>query len=410
MKKQILFLAFFILVALSSINKSYGQYINHLDANPTVTNAVVTPLNCASSIDEIHPQAGIEYTYSVTTANTNTVHWFVVANETDIIVDLNDITGVTGTNLVDNGSGNGEYILSSSTAYNNAATTSASVDITWKSFNGLTEQVLLVAYVVDGTGCADNIEIYRILPVFNFTLDVNAIALNGDVEGVAGSETAEVCVSRIESATYTPSATPLTVPGELIADYGENWVFFTVTAANFTHSWMPTFQITYTGTQGEVLAADWAYLADASANTGWHAINVATGVTSEVLHPGTVVGTSVGADDGTGEFIVVRVQVDHGVLPENAVDPQNVKMAVNGFMFDQVNSATAYTNPALEDLHFADLDADGFCNDTDGFDNDWVDYVITPRPQIVNATGTTPANINFETKEDNSDDQGNNNQ
>lgn len=407
MKKQILFLAMFVLALFAGMNKSYGQENNYLDATPSVVNAVVTPLSCTSSIDEIHPQAGQEYTYSVTTAATNTVHWFVVANENNIVVDFNDITGVTGGNLIDDGLGGDEYIAASNGAYNNPATTSSSVNITWKSFDGLTEQVLLVAYVVDPATCStNNIEVYRILPVFNFTLDVNAIASSGSETGKAGTDDAEECVSPIESATYTPSPTPLTVPGELVANYGENWVFFTVTAANFTHSWMPTFEITYTGNQGEVLAADWAYLADASANTDWNSINITTGVTTEVLHPGTVIGTSVGADDGTGEYIIVRVQVDHGVLPENAVNDQKVKMAVNGIMYDQV--ATGYTNTALEDLHFADTDVNGKCDDTDGFLNDWVEYVITPRPQIINNTGTTPSTINFETKEDNSDDQGNN--
>lgn len=408
MKKQILFLAFFMLAVFAGMNKSYGQENNYLTPATGVDNAAVTSLECGGAYDEIHPQAFVEYTYSVTTAASNTVHWFVVANENNIIVDFNDIAAVTGDNIDDDGLGGGDYIASTTgNGYNNPDIASTSVNITWKPFNGLTQQVLLVAYVVDPSDCStDNIEIYRILPLFNFTLDVNAILSDGTETGLAESETATECVSPILSAIYTPSATPLTAPGTLVADYGENWVFFTVTAANFTHSWMPTFQITYTGT-AEVLTADWAYLADASANTGWNSIDVATGVTTAVLHPATA-GTTVGVDEGTGEYIVVRVQVDHGVISENAVDPQNVKMAVNGVMYDQDDDI--YTNAALEDIHYADLDAtpDGICDDTDGFDHDWVDYVITPRPQIINATGTTPADINFETKADNIDDQGNN--
>lgn len=395
--------------------KSYGQpgdgnpvdYSNDQFLTGSPGCAVVTPLSCTSSLDELHPQAGIEYTYSVTTDATNTVHWFVVANDNNIIVNLNDISGHIGINIDDDGSGAGNYILTSDAAYNNAATTSASTTISWKSFDGLAEVVLLVAYVVDDAGCTDNIEVYRILPVFNFTLDVNAIASTGTEVGVAQSSTAEECVSPIETATYSPSADPLNTPGELIMDYGENWVFFTVTAANFSHSWQPSFLITYSGTDGEVVEAAWAYPADALANTNWNTIADLTGASPapEVLHPDTDTGTGVvGTDDGTGECIVVRVRIDHGAIPENAVNDQTVTMAVNGFMYDQVNSN--YTNAALEDIHHNDIDLNGKCDDTDDFDNDYVNYILTPRPQIISNTGTGPEP--FETKQNNIDNLGNN--
>lgn len=371
--------------------------------------AVPTVLTCTSQLDELHPQAGIPYTYDVTVPTDATVHWFVLANDNNAIISLGDIASNIGVNVDDPGDGTGNYILSS-TDYNVTNTTS-STTITWKAFDGIAQQVLLVAYVVDAIACTDNIELYRILPVPTFTLDVNAIAQTGVEIGTAGTDDAEDCVSPIESAIYTPSANPLTIPGELVADYGENWVFFTVTAANFTHSWQPKFQITYTGTQGEVVEAGWAYPTDALANTNWNTINDLTGTgastETEVLHSGTVIGTSVGADDGTGECIVVRVRIDHGNQPENAVNDQTIRMAVNGFMYDQ--TALNYTNPLNEDLHYEDIDGNGLCDDTDGFDNDWVEYRLTPRPQIIsNTNAATGTDQEFETKADNSDNLGNN--
>lgn len=416
MKKQILFLAIFTLAIIFAGTSAFGQTTG--DGSPTdyTTDmylsgapecADVTALTCVSSIDELHPQAGLPYTYSVTTAATNKVHWFVVANNNNIVVNLNDITSNIGANIDDNGLGGGNYILTSDAAYNNSATSSASTVISWKSFDGIANVVLLVAYVTDAAGCTDNIEVYRILPVFNFTLDVNAIASAGTETGLAQSSTSTECVSPIESATYTPSATPLTVPGTLVADYGENWVFFTVTAANFTHSWMPTFQFTYSGTDGEVLEAAWAYPTDAIANTTWTSIDVTTGVTAAVFNTNnnlTAVPPVVGADNGSGQCIVVRVRIDHGTIPENAVNNQTLRMAVNGFMYDQVN--TVYTTALLEDIHYADTNADSKCNDTDDWDNDWVNQILTPRPQIISTTGTPDQP--FETKQDNVDNLGNN--
>lgn len=417
MKKQILFLTFLSLAfVFAGLNRANAQYVTYLDgatAVGDVTCAGVTLLNCTSSIDELHPQAGQPYTYSVSTAATNSVHWFVVegpaAGNTPVIVDLNDISGVTGANLVDDGDGGGSYILSADAAYNNPDPASASTTIQWKSFDGLANTVLLVAYVTDDEGCTDNIEVYRILPVFNFTLDINAIAQNGNELGIAQSSTADTCVSPVQSALYTPSTTPLTVPGELIMDYGENYVFFTVTAANFTHSWMPRWDITYSGTQGEVVEAAWAYPSEAISSTGsWNAINIAAGTSPAVLHSGTdltATPVTIGSDDGSGECIVIRVRIDHGDQPENAVNDQTVTVAVDGTMYDAVNGN--YDDRTLDDLHYEDIDGNTYCDDTDGFDNDWVNFLITPRPQIISTTGDPDKE--FETKDDNSDRFGNNN-
>lgn len=411
MKKQILIVTFFVLAFIAGTTNVFAQpngtgsktdYTGDMYLTGAPTCATVTALTCTGNIDELHPQAGIEYTYDVTVPANSTVHWFVLADNNSVIATLGNIADNIGTNADDLGDGTGDYILTS-TNYN-APSTTTTTTISWKAFDGITHQVLLVAYVVDEVACTDNVEVYRILPVPTFTLDVNAIAQDGTEAGAAQTDDAEECVSPVESATYTASADPLTTPGVLELNYGENWVFFTVTAANFTHSWQPTFNIIYSGTQSEVVEAAWAYPADAEANTDWNTIASFDGTTpaTAVLHSGTT-GTDVGADDGTGECIVVRVRIDHGVIPENAVLDQTIRLEVNGFMYDQ--TAANYTNPLLEDLHYADTNSDSLCNDTDGFDNDWVEYRLTPRPQIINATAAPSI---FETKSDNIDNQGNN--
>jgi hypothetical protein len=405
MKKQIFILTFLSLAFLfAGMSESFGQpgprTPNDYDSEKYLTGAPscaeVTELLCTGNIDELHPQAGIPYDYSVDIPTGSTVHWFVLVNNNDVITAISNITGNILGNVDDPGTGTGNYIITS-TNYN-ITSLDPTTSITWKAFDGLVNQVLLVAYVVDAETCTDNVELYRILPVPTFTLDVNAIAQLGSELGVAGSSDAEDCVSPIESAIYTPSVTPLTVPGELVVDYGENWVFFTVTAASFTHSWQPTFEITYSGTQSEVVEAAWAYPAQAQLPAGtWTDIDITGATPSGIVNHSETIGTVVGADDGSGECIVVRVRIDHGVVPENAVADQTIRMAVNGFMYDMVGNN--YTNPLNEDLHYADCLPDGF-------ENDWVEYRLTPRPQIINATAAPSF---FEDKEDNSDNQGNNN-
>lgn len=416
MKKQILIVTFFVLALLAGVNMSYGQstftpviadgtpttYINVLSSAPGCAPVQVLT-HCAATLDELHPQSGQNYTYSVTTSNRETdpdqVHWFVIANQTNLITALNNITGLAAAGIVDPGDGTGGYILNTeSTVYNLPTQTDKSIDISWKWFDGASNVVLLVAYVVDGEDCTDNIEVYRIMPEFNFTLSINGI---NEADGSVTTTPSE-CVSPIESATYAAGATP--GAGNLTVDYGENWLFFSVTAANFTHSWMPRFQTTYTGSVGDDgITVEWAYPDDALANTNWHATapigNTTTAAseytsTDPVLHSGTNLTASpvtIGADDGTGECIVVRVRVDHGTTNENADANKTLTLAVDGTMYNSV--LKDYTTAALKDLH-----DDGTTCVEDGFTNDRQDYILSPRPEITTNTTPSEGDMPFENK------------
>ena len=440
MKKQILILTFFVAAILAGMN-SFGQggdgipaqYIKDLsnDLAGCLPPTALDP-SCAGDIDALHPQPGLPYTYSVTTTDRggveDDIHWFVVnynelldataGSGLDSLINMrNDMTNNAA--YIDPGNGTGDYILDATTGvyniYPNGVGTSTgqtanSIDITWKTFDGLTNVVLLVAYVVDDAGCTDNIEVYRILPVFNFTLDIAPVAeASYSYIDTTTAGRPEECVSPIESAVYEPSATPLTTLGTLNMDYGENYLFFTVTAANFTHSWLPEFTVAYTSTVSDAIEVDWAYHDDADDPNGWHSTVLTGGVyVSEsaaglkddpVLHSGTNLtagSETTGADNGTGECIVVRVRIDHGTT-ENADVTNTVTLKVNGTMYD-ANAADAtatYTNTALDDLHHVD------CQQVD-FD-DVSTYDLTPRPEVTTNTleGATQAGsgfVPFETK------------
>lgn len=371
MKKQILFLALFTLALILAGTKSYGQYVNYLTGAPACTPAVA--LTCTTNADALHPIPGATYDYTVAVnpvaaAPSGYVHWFVTTNST--IID----SPTLGTPVLqasrDAGDGTGTYILLAEAAkYNLATNVSPTIQISWKYFDGATTQVLLVAYVMDNNGCTNNVEVYRIIPSFGFTLDMAAL-LDG---GALGSSE---CVSQVESATYTPGT-----PGNLTMNYGENWVYYSVNAANFVHSWMPEFTVVgYTGTGGAAAVPtaniQWAYPADAVANTAWNAVTVP--VLAKDLS---------GAVGPNGECIVVRVRIVHD--DDQVLAATTLTLGVDGTMRNPAGAGD-YTTAALQDLD--NNTGPGACINTV---TDQATYTITPRPAITDAIPDVPAVTNF---------------
>lgn len=364
MKKQILFIAFLVLAIFSGMKNSYAQtYTNYLTAAnaAAIQCAPITPLPCIAVADPLHPIPGQSYIYTVnvTPAPTGTrIHWFVTDNP-------NVIAAATLTGNID--LENGNYVLAAGDEYNVPTNETNTITISWKSFNSTTHEVLLVTFVTDANGCTNNVEVYRIEPTFSFTLDIAALADNGAFG-------AAECVSPVESATYTGGT-------DLTMNYGENWIFFSVTAANFVNSWLPSFRATYSGPAANVGAVEWAYPADALANAAgtWHAATVPV-----------VARDASGAVGAAGECIVLRVRIDHaGTDGSN----QTLAMAVNGTMFDPAAAAAAaYNNTAFADLGPDGADADLLCDQVD-FDDEVV-YTLTPRPVVATATIGIAPNVN----------------
>lgn len=369
-----------VLAVFAGLNKSYGQtgdgdptdYVNYivLPTSGTLFCADAVELACADSADALHPQPGISYTYAitVTTPDPKRILWFVT--DTTVIIDsLNLLTDVR--DPID-----GEYVLTAGGTYNNNTNQTATVDITWKYFSG-TDPVLLVAYVEDANGCTDNVEVYRIEPIFNFTLDIASL----DGSGQLNADTAD-CVSPVHSAIYNAGTSELTM------DYGENWVFFSVNAANFANSWMPIFQLTYDGGIEDELTLEWAYPTDATADANWNSTTssgTGTGPLTFTSADSVGVINASGVADKDGECIVVRVRIDHGNNENNQLDgPTHLTFAVNGTMYDAVatDPADYYTNHDLDDL--GETAANTPCAQVD-FD-DSIIYTLTPRPAIESAT------------------------
>ena len=381
MKKQILILTFFVAAFLAG-NNAFGQVL--YDANYVEGVSVAcTPavgLSCATDADPLHPLPGEVYTYAVTltagASTTPTIHWFVTDD-----LDVISVNGVLTTDIDAIG---GDYVLTAgadpgtatNAKYNDATNTTPTIDISWNSFPGTTP-VLLVAHVYDEIACTDNIEVWRIEPTFGFTLDIAGLLDDGTLG-------AEECVSPIVSAIYDGSA-------NLTMDYGDNYVYFTVNAANFVDSWMPTMSASYTGT-GTVSDIEWAYPDQAILGTAGAASGTWNSATTAV-DASSASGGTVGAG---GECIIVRVNVDHGSTENDYLaGSQTVTLSIDGIMSDPaaVGTATEYTNGNLADLD-EPTTGTACANDI----TDEATYTITPRPALVDNTTDTPNVTDFEPK------------
>lgn len=349
MKKQILFLATFTLALIfAGTNWSYGQYKNFMDGAPSCATSV--PLGCATTDDGLHPLPGKSYAYTITTdpVTVASVLWFVT-DESDII------TYPAGAPVLqpNRDAINGTYVLNATAAaYNVPANTAKTINVSWKSFDPVAHKVVLVAYITGAAGCSDNVEVYKIEPTFAFTLDVAALL-------DAGGLGAEECLSPVEEAIF--DGTNLTM------NYGENWVFFSVNAANFVGSWKPAF--TAAAANGSTTGTiEWAYPADAQANANWHA-------TGDPVNASVASGGAVGA---SGECIVVRVQVVHANVEHGEPNDEVVTLSIDGVMYDSATSG--YGNGSLADVD----DNAGTCVNNI---SDTKTYTLTARPK---ATTVTP--------------------
>jgi hypothetical protein len=371
MKKQILIFAMFTLALIFAGTNSFSQTndIDYLNVGTTEC-PVPAVLNCGTTgtTGHLNPIPGVVYDYEVSVApgvTTGYVQWFVTDEST-----LINATGVVA-GIMEPNDGTSPYLLAATPAanYNSTTNTNATISASWQSFDGSAHNVLLVAYVKGENGCSDNIEVWRIEPAFTFRLEIAGLLPDGTIPA---SGNASECVTPVQSAVYDG------VAGELVMDYGDNYVFFVVSAASFVDSWQPTFTVATTSSTPVALTdVTWAYPADALATAGpWRP----TSDPVEAQDPLNAVG-----DDG--ECIIVRVHLDHGNI-ENDV-ATTVTLGVDGIMYDIANNN--YTNPTLADLDNAANPGDPCVIGS----NDTAVYDLTPRPNI---TEVAPVPGTFEPK------------
>lgn len=375
MKKQILVLVVFMLAVFGSINNANAQ---KLTAAPA-TAALPTPIaiGCNVADNGLLPIPGNAYDYDVSvsipaTGGVFTYDWFVTTDPAFITASGLQTTMdvlASSTHVAAVGTGTGY------SPYHNTTGSTNKIKITWQSFvPSASVPVFLVIYVKNTAACTtgnDNIQVYEIKPQASFTLDLANIAADGTA-AVAGYTT---CVSSIVGAAWNAT------DKKVIMTYGENYLYFAVTAANFTHSWLPSFQVSATesgtGTTS-TMDVSWAYATESYGTTPvWHA-TTATG--SIYKSTDAVAAPSNGSVGKTGQSIIVRVHINH--VNDQSLADNTISFAVDGIMKDPAATVATnyYTNTAMGDLDATSTNAE--CGKIDDFKYDKTTQVILARPTI----------------------------
>ena len=356
MKKQILIFVFFTLAIFAGVNKSYGQAV-HVSA-PSAT-------SCVS--DALHPVAGKPYGYQV---NVNPAggdfYWWATKDPTFISGAGNTNSATKLTTPV--------QLLSTSANYGVTTTAGNIVTITWSDavlsttkFQAVPNATPTIAspsptfiavhYDAPAANCADNIKVFELDPINQFTVDIKN--LNAAWASQIYGATVSSCSADVASATYTS--------GAMVYNYGVNYLYYEVVAANFSAEWKPTFAVTAKGATQSV-TIEWT---DKDITSG-------TGLAGAVWNAATASVTTNAVDTSNGVSIFVRVTVQNNNYENNATahpTGTDITLAVDGQnsvgIWDIVNSATACTQTAAADQ------------------NDLATQVLLPRPAMPNTPPTT---------------------
>lgn len=392
MKKQILFLAFFVAAILAGTSTAFGQLLPGV-TDPNGTAQAITPLSCATSSEPLHPIPYQTYTYSLTNGSGATsANWTWWITQDPSFITAEGTLNMAG--MLTQSSGQ-LYSAPASPAYgnDNSGTTdgSGSIDIAWtpeilsltkyqaEAADAPKKSTFIVAYSEGVDGCSDNMQVYEINPQPNFIIDIAPIDPSDELTTLAWDATdVETCVDQVQSASYN------TTTHELDIDYGTNTLYFEVAAANFTTNWTPSFSIV-SGllTDQSAVMSMYTTLTDAKAGSNALATSGTLLAANMSSTPGTfswepgVALTANSVDDvasGVSVFVKVVITNNH---EESLVDNPFV-LAVDA----QDNSETGIWD--MEDADCTALD-----DNPDAVDQATI--TVTPRPTLnhyTNDSGT----------------------
>jgi len=365
MKKQflLLVLAFFAI----NFTTAFGQLVCPVPRAVDIT--------CLPN-DAIHPMPGTLYNYIIdvpSPAGTKEYTWFVTQDKNFIVAP--------GTLTMNRETTAGGFLAVTGTGYNDPATATANLSLTWKSFVYDAANPLFVVVQVRSTVAGEcspnNMKVFKIEPVNSFTLDIANVG--ADRNTVSPYETnINRCISDIVSATFDPTA-----PEGILYDYGVDYLYYVVTAANFSTSWSPRLQLSGIDAKETVIAVEWFRPTDTGFATPEPMLLSAGTYTATNPVPALATNGTVGAD---GECIIIRVTLDHtyGANQYEGITDETITAAVDG--------KTQLTLPTpLGDIHFSKTVGNASdCGLEDGFRNDLAIQVLKARPNILSATPANP--------------------
>jgi len=366
MKKQIVIMV--IAFIAISFTTAYGQV--------TVPSPRAVDVLCLGA-DALHPMAGTPYTYQVdvpTPVGTKEYTWFVTQ-------DKNFITaGALTGNIQLQG---GTFLATTGAGYNNAGSGTATLSLIWKSFvYDAANPVFVVIQVkssVAGACNPNNLKVFKIQPLNSFTLDVANVGADKTTVS-PWSTPINRCLSNMVSSFYDVA------DDKVKTDYGVDYLYFVVTAANFTTSWRPSVKLSGIEAGETVTAVEWFRPTDAAFATP-EAMPL-SGTEYISTNPVTVLDPS-GNVGAAGEGIVIRVTLDHtnGANIYEGLTDETVTLAVDG--------KTMLSSPPasqLGDVHFSSSlpPGNGLCGKEDGYQFDTATQVLKARPDVQAVPPSSP--------------------
>lgn len=363
MKKQHFLIVLLSILVVGLAPTTYGQTL------------VPRAITCLSA-DALHPIAGTPYNYTVnvpTPPGTKSYQWMVTQDETfitnKILVATPELNDGTSTVLAGSGAG-----------YNDPATGTSTISLTWKSFTyDPANPVFVIINVVndDGSCSPNNMKVFKIMPMNAFTLDIANMDSTFAVQAGYGASFSR-CMSPIISASYDATA-----PEGVLYDFGKDAFYYIVTAANWSGEWQPRVTLSGIDAEETIESVEWS-ATTTFATTHAFTLNAGIWESTDRVQPSS--GGTVGA---AGELIFIRVILDHTNLTLNyeGLTNETVVLAVDGINYATIGATTG----GLGDVHYDNGANTPPCPPlvVDLFANDIATQVLKPRPDV-QATTPTP--------------------
>lgn len=336
MKKSIFFIL--ILVMYTGANQIFAQA---LPGSPPQL------INCAGNA--YNPIAGVPYDYSaLISPDQGSAYWYA----TDIAINptLTFMTG--GARPAGIEEPNPGPVVAAATNYMDVTAGDASpttTNITWTTA-GLANNTpptaadpptlfVVIEYDAPATGCANNVKVYPIRPINAFVVDIMNMT-PGAIQVPSGYGIIETqCFDSVQAASWQAAPAP---NGSIVYDFGTNYLYYEVVAANFTASYTPSFQIA--GLQlNQTADLDWGYA------IGTYNHNVVTGGGNGAYTDDEDVLTNE-TNTSLGVSIYVRMTIHNANWEGIAQLPVELAVdAVNSAGQDDVNNETCLVNAPFED-------------------------------------------------------------
>ena len=341
MKKQILILMFFALALIAGTSNSFGQ---------ATAGSAPRPLSGCDLTNPLTPIAGKPYDYSaVINPAGGTAYWYATNSTTFTTAGARVATEIPADGVK----------IAAATNYRTditGATSPTTTNITWTSAGlagiDASTSPLFVVTEYSGPTCSNNLKVMQILPLNAFTVDI--MNLKYDDGTALGYDTPDTqCFSDVASATFSA--------GAIDYDFGINYLYYEVVAANFTDEYDLTFQISNLQ-NNQTASIDWGYVK----GTYDQSVGLVTNGTPSAAQ---TIETNA-TDTSNGVSIYVRVTVNNNDF--EGLANTNITLSV-----DAVDSAN---NP---DVSHTD------CNDNAAY-ADAATQTLNARPTVTPGTTMLP--------------------